>query len=109
MNKQNPGSRIVVTKGKGEREGGIVVKGVNRMVMDGHHYHTVNRMVSAPQCKEKYSVLHMNHGLLEASVAVVWSLSSVQLFANPWTIQRSRLPCPSLSPGVCSYLCPLSW
>ena len=36
MNKQNPGSRIVVTKGKGEREGGIVVKGVNRMVMDGH-------------------------------------------------------------------------
>ena len=51
----------------------------------------------------------MNHGLLEASVAVVWSLSNVQLFANPWTIQRSRLPCPSLSPGVCSYLCPLSW
>ena len=32
---------------------------------------------------------------------VVQSLSCVQ--------QHSRLPCPSLSPGVCSNSCPLSW
>ena len=28
---------------------------------------------------------------------------------QPHELQRARLPCPSLSPGVCSYLRPLSW
>ena len=28
---------------------------------------------------------------------------------HPHELQHSRLPCPSLSPGVCSNLCPLSW
>ena len=35
-------------------------------------------------------------------------LSRVWLFATPWTT-HTRLPCPSLPPGVCSNLCPLSW
>ena len=35
-------------------------------------------------------------------------LSPDQLFMTPWTIQHARLPCPSLSPGVCSNSCPLS-
>ena len=38
---------------------------------------------------------------------VVQLLICVQLFVTPWT-QHSRLPCPSLSPWVCSNLCPLS-
>ena len=33
------------------------------------------------------------------------SLSCVWLFVT----QHARLPCPSLSPGVCSNPCPLSW
>ena len=37
---------------------------------------------------------------------VVQLISSVQLFATPWTA-ACRLPCPSPSPGVCSNLCPL--
>ena len=28
---------------------------------------------------------------------------------QPHGLQHARLPCPSLSPGVCSYSCPLSW
>ena len=28
---------------------------------------------------------------------------------RPRGLQHTRLPCPSLSPGVCSDLCPLSW
>ena len=36
-------------------------------------------------------------------VIVVQSLSCVQLFATAWT------PCPSLSAGVCSDSCPMSW
>ena len=42
---------------------------------------------------------------------VVQSLSRVQLFATPWTYdpKHLRLPCPSLSSGVCSNSCPLSW
>ena len=27
----------------------------------------------------------------------------------PHGLQRTRLPCPSLTPGVCSHSCPLSW
>ena len=38
---------------------------------------------------------------------VVQSLSHVQLFLAPWTAAH-RLPCPSVSPGVCSNSCPLS-
>ena len=29
--------------------------------------------------------------------------------ATPWTVQHTRLPCPSLSPGVCWNSCPLIW
>ena len=42
----------------------------------------------------------------KAFVAVVQSLSFVQLFVSPWT-QHSRFPYPSLSPRVCSDPCPL--
>jgi len=40
-------------------------------------------------------------------VAVVESLSHVRLW--PHQLQHARLPCPSLSPGVCSNSCALSW
>ena len=39
---------------------------------------------------------------------VVQSLSHVWLFVTPWT-KHARLPCPSLSPRVCSNSCSLSW
>ena len=37
--------------------------------------------------------------------------SVTQSFLTLWLheLQHSRLPCPSLSPGVCSNSCPLSW
>ena len=38
---------------------------------------------------------------------LVQSLSHVRLSATPWTAAH-RLPCPSLSPGVCTNSCPLS-
>ena len=41
-------------------------------------------------------------------VVVVQLLSHVWLFANPWTAAR-QAPLSLLSPGVCSYSCPLSW
>ena len=40
-------------------------------------------------------------------VTVVQSFSRVQLFVTHG-LQHTRLPCPSLSPGVCSNSCPLS-
>ena len=42
------------------------------------------------------------------SSVVVQLLSRIWLFETPWT-QHIRLPSPSLSPGVCSNSCPLSW
>ena len=41
------------------------------------------------------------------SLVVVQLLSPAHLFATPG-LQHTRLPCPSLSPGVCSKPCPLS-
>ena len=41
------------------------------------------------------------------SFVAVQLLSCVPLFVTPW-LQHTRLPCPSLSPGVCSDSCPLS-
>ena len=43
------------------------------------------------------------------AAVVVHLLSCVRLFMTPWTLQHFRLPCPSLSPEVCSNSCPLSW
>ena len=45
---------------------------------------------------------------LDTSLLVVQSLSCVRLFATHG-LQHDRLPCPSLSPGVCSNSCPLIW
>ena len=38
-------------------------------------------------------------------VVIVLSLSRVR----PHGLQHARLPCPSLSPGICSNSCPLNW
>ena len=40
--------------------------------------------------------------------SLLFNYYHVQLFATPWP-QHTRLPCPSVSPGVCSNSCPLSW
>ena len=40
-------------------------------------------------------------------VVFVEPLSCIQLFVTPW-LKHTRLPCPSLSPGVCSNSCPSS-
>ena len=47
-------------------------------------------------------------GLFPTFFVVVQLLSRVQLVVIHG-LQYTRLPCPSLSPGVCSYSCPLSW
>ena len=41
------------------------------------------------------------------SINSVQLLSHVWLFVTPWT--NARLPCPSLSPRICSNSCPLNW
>ena len=44
---------------------------------------------------------------LQSSYVVVQLLCQIWIFATPWK-QHARLPCPSLSPGVCINLWPLS-
>ena len=57
-------------------------------------------------------------GLVEGVRPGAWALiSQLLLFSHlvmsdslwPRGLQHARLPCPSLSPGVCSNSCPLSW
>ena len=49
-----------------------------------------------------------HHGAHFAVLVLVQSLSCVQLL-QPHGLQHARLLCPSLSPGICSNSCPLSW
>ena len=44
-----------------------------------------------------------------ASAMLLFSSSVVFDSLRPGGLQHARLPCPSLSPGVCSDSCPLSW
>ena len=43
------------------------------------------------------------------SYTIVVVQSRCCLTLRPHGLQHTRLPCPSLSPGVCSDSCPLSW
>ena len=53
------------------------------------------------------SILHFTEGGFEERIAVaIQSLNHARLFETP-RLQHSRLPCPSLSPRVCSNSCPL--
>ena len=46
---------------------------------------------------------------IQGTAIVVQLLGCVQLFATqPHGLQHARLPCPLLSPGICSNSCPLS-
>ena len=45
----------------------------------------------------------------EVLIAVVQSLSRISNSLPPQRLQHTRLPCPLLSPGVCSNSCPMSW
>ena len=44
----------------------------------------------------------------EIKTVMVFQLPSCVWLCNPHGVQHTRLPCPSLSPGVCSNSCPLS-
>ena len=55
-----------------------------------------------------FGLLKNNHSILEMfAFLVVQSLSCDSLL--PHGLQHTKLPCPSLSPGVCSKSCPLIW
>ena len=47
------------------------------------------------------NLLHLRYGLL-------FSCSVMSNSLQPHELQHTRLPCPSLSPGICSNSCPLS-
>ena len=53
-------------------------------------------------------VVMAEHFMTQSCFSSVQSLRYVLLFVTPWTSPHIRLPCPSLSPGVCSNSCPLS-
>ena len=46
---------------------------------------------------------------LSLALLFLFSHSVVSGSLQPQGLQHTRLPCPSLSPGVCSNSCPLSW
>ena len=57
------------------------------------------------------SVIGILHARILEWVVVVllFSRSVASDSLRPHGLQHTRLPCPSLSPGICSNSCPLSW
>ena len=55
-----------------------------------------------------YSAVDHTFVVNELTIVVVQSLSHVHSL-RPHRLQHARLHCPSLSAGVCSNSCPLSW
>ena len=45
---------------------------------------------------------------MKALPLCIYLLFSCSVMSNSLCVQHTRLPCPSLSPEICSYLCPLS-
>ena len=66
-------------------------------------------------CLGMYFHLNLNCAFLLKSISISLSTSvrfSRSVMSNslwPHELQHTRLPCPSLCPGVCSNSCPLSW
>ena len=48
-------------------------------------------------------------GVFLTTICHCCSVAVVSDTLQPHGLQHARLPCPSLSPGVCSHSCPLSW
>ena len=55
-----------------------------------------------------YSLGMMVECELVDNLSLLFSCSIVSNFLWPHEMQHTRLPCPSLSPGICSNSCPLS-
>ena len=55
-----------------------------------------------------YSLGMMVECELVDNLSLLFSCSIVSDFLWPHEMQHTRLPCPSLSPGICSNSCPLS-
>ena len=52
--------------------------------------------------------MQQNEGMCTL-LSLLFSCSVVTNSLWPHELQHTRLPCPSLTPGVCSDCCPLSW
>ena len=63
---------------------------------------TLRSMAGTWKCSLNFSHLSLLLLFLKIVIVFVQSLSGVQLFETLWTA-NARLPCPSLSPGVCSF------
>ena len=66
------------------------------------------KLLGIQQVPNKYSSNQTWHPWHSSLTCSVTQFSCVWLF-RPHGLQRARLPCPSLSLGVCSNSCPLSW
>ena len=62
------------------------------------------------QKERKVLIRRMHHiPFIPKQLSLLFSRSVVSNSLWPRELQHTSLPCPSLSPGVCSNLCPLSW
>ena len=76
-----------------------------------HNKHTEDYHYKDPQNHSHNHLLHSPFGISCQSLIyyplLLFSHSVVSSSLRPHGLQHARLPCPSLSPGVCSNSCPL--
>ena len=74
------------------------------------HKYSRGCMVSPfSQCVHTHTHTHTHILFILTSNACILSHSVMSNSLQPYGLQHARLPCTSLSPGVCSNSCPLSW
>ena len=66
------------------------------------------RHVGFSRTRDQMCVPCISWGFLNHNSSLLFSCSGVSDSLQPHGLQHARLPCPSLSPGVCSNSCPLS-
>ena len=74
--------------------------------------HTWRKKVAVMLAEEKEADIMESspgQGLCWALPLLSFSCSVMSDCLQPHRLQHARLPCPSLSPRVCSSVCPLSW
>ena len=54
-------------------------------------------------------ILRCTHRYIYNYIHCCFSVTKLHPTFQPHGLQHARIPCPSLSPGVCLSLCPLSW
>ena len=70
---------------------------------------TTEQLTHTQQCIAFVFSLVLQRNRANRMLLLLFNRTVVSNSLQPYGLQHARLPCPSLSPRVCTSLCPVSW